>query len=81
MVCTSEMPHTQIFQQVPEEKVVTKENLSLMDDLGLKEKQSETKNLSLFTGEEEQFAFERTISRLGQMMTQDYWEEYKKTNR
>ena len=28
---------------------------------------------SIFTGEEEVFAFERTISRLQEMQSEDYW--------
>lgn len=47
-----------------------------MDDLGLKEKNETTKSISIFTGEEEMFAFERTVSRLTQMMTKSYWQEY-----
>ena len=53
----------------------------LMDDLGLKEKQKDTKTISIFTGEEEMFAFDRTVSRLGQMMTKEYWEQYDEQQR
>ena len=53
----------------------------LMDDLGLKEKQEGTKALNIFTGEEEMFAFDRTVSRLGQMMTKEYWAQYDKQQR
>lgn len=31
--------------------------------------------LSMFTGEEEIFAFQRTISRLTEMQTEQYWNE------
>ena len=31
---------------------------------------------SIFTGEEELFAYDRTISRLTQMQTQEYWSEW-----
>ncbi|XP_077862617.1 AFG1-like ATPase [Saccoglossus kowalevskii] len=31
-------------------------------------------NSSVFTGEEEVFAFERTVSRLVEMQTAEYWE-------
>uniref|UniRef100_A0A3B5AFK3 AFG1 like ATPase b n=1 Tax=Stegastes partitus TaxID=144197 RepID=A0A3B5AFK3_9TELE len=41
----------------------------LLDDLGL------TERLSLFTAEEEIFAFQRTVSRLMEMQTESYWEE------
>ncbi|MCL4127388.1 UNVERIFIED_CONTAM: hypothetical protein GTU68_017835 [Idotea baltica] len=77
LVCTSEVRHTEIFQEMEAEKdVVPKEDLVLMDDLGLKEKMEGTKNINIFTGEEELFASDRTISRLGEMMTPDYWKLY-----
>ena len=81
-MCTSDVPHTQIFQgDEGHSEHVDKESLMLMDDLGLKEKHTETKSISIFTGEEELFAFDRTVSRLTQMMTNDYWEEYDKQMR
>ncbi|XP_043999644.1 AFG1 like ATPase a isoform X1 [Gambusia affinis] len=43
----------------------------LMDDLGLK--RDEASSLSIFSGEEEKFAFQRTVSRLTEMQTEDYW--------
>ncbi|EDW01031.1 GH21203 [Drosophila grimshawi] len=46
---------------------------ALMDDLKLNENSS-----SVFTGEEELFAFERTISRLYEMQTCSYWEQWAK---
>lgn len=33
---------------------------------------------SVFTGEEEVFAFDRTLSRLFQMQSKDYWEQWEK---
>ncbi|XP_075879385.1 AFG1 like ATPase a [Nelusetta ayraudi] len=45
----------------------------LMDDLGLK--RDEASSLSIFSGEEERFAFQRTLSRLTEMQTEDYWIE------
>ncbi|GAB1295066.1 AFG1-like ATPase [Apodemus speciosus] len=44
----------------------------LMDDLGLGQ---DSAGLSMFTGEEEIFAFQRTISRLTEMQTEQYWIE------
>lgn len=77
IVCTSEVPHTSIFQaESTKEEFTNKESLSLMDDLGLKERSSETRELSIFTGEEELFAFDRTVSRLTEMMTEEYWQAY-----
>ncbi|XP_061896760.1 AFG1-like ATPase isoform X1 [Entelurus aequoreus] len=43
----------------------------LMDDLGLK--REEASSLSIFSGEEEMFAFQRTVSRLTEMQTEEYW--------
>ncbi|KAF3849932.1 hypothetical protein F7725_019651 [Dissostichus mawsoni] len=43
----------------------------LLDDLGLSGKAAE--NLTLFTAEEEIFAFQRTVSRLMEMQTESYW--------
>jgi hypothetical protein len=31
---------------------------------------------SIFTGQEEIFAFDRTVSRLSEMQTADYWEQW-----
>ncbi|XP_041832309.1 lactation elevated protein 1 homolog B isoform X3 [Melanotaenia boesemani] len=43
----------------------------LLDDLGLSGEAAE--RLTLFTAEEEIFAFQRTISRLKEMQTESYW--------
>ncbi|XP_038583081.1 lactation elevated protein 1 homolog B [Micropterus salmoides] len=45
----------------------------LLDDLGLSGEAAE--HLTLFTAEEEIFAFKRTISRLMEMQTESYWIE------
>ncbi|KAI5618957.1 lactation elevated 1a [Silurus asotus] len=45
----------------------------LIDDLGLK--RDAAGSLSIFTGEEEVFAFQRTVSRLTEMQTEEYWTE------
>ncbi|XP_061741652.1 lactation elevated protein 1 homolog B [Nerophis ophidion] len=45
----------------------------LLDDLGLS--QEAAGRLALFTGEEETFAFHRTISRLTEMQAETYWME------
>lgn len=38
-------------------------------------KQDEANSLSIFSGEEERFAFQRTVSRLTEMQTEEYWIE------
>uniref|UniRef100_A0A3P9NDI0 AFG1 like ATPase b n=1 Tax=Poecilia reticulata TaxID=8081 RepID=A0A3P9NDI0_POERE len=45
----------------------------LLDDLGLSDEAAE--RLTLFTAEEEIFAFQRTVSRLREMQTEAYWTE------
>lgn len=37
--------------------------------------QEEASRLSIFSGEEERFAFQRTVSRLTEMQTEEYWLE------
>lgn len=37
--------------------------------------QDAASSLSIFTGEEEVFAFQRTVSRLTEMQTEEYWVE------
>ncbi|NXQ13710.1 AFG1L ATPase, partial [Peucedramus taeniatus] len=49
------------------------DNRVLMDDLDLS--QDSAKGLSMFTGEEEVFAFQRTLSRLTEMQTEQYWND------
>lgn len=38
----------------------------------------ENASASIFTGEEEIFAFDRTVSRLSEMQTGEYWEQWDK---
>ncbi|XP_078617639.1 AFG1-like ATPase [Branchiostoma floridae x Branchiostoma japonicum] len=47
-------------------------NRLLMDDLNI-QVGTDNSSASIFTGEEEIFAFERAVSRLKEMQTQDYW--------
>ncbi|MEQ2316404.1 Lactation elevated protein 1 B, partial [Ameca splendens] len=51
----------------------------LLDDLGLTDEAAV--RLSLFTAEEEIFAFQRTVSRLREMQTETYWVEGGRRNR
>ncbi|XP_024144596.1 AFG1 like ATPase a [Oryzias melastigma] len=52
---------------------------ALMDDLGLKREEART--LSIFSGEEERFAFQRTVSRLTEMQSEEYWLEGDRSSR
>jgi protein AFG1 len=38
----------------------------------------EDASASIFTGDEEIFAFDRTVSRLSEMQTSEYWEQYER---
>lgn len=80
LVCSSDVAHNRIFEKWSPD-VITKENLTLMDDLGLAEKAEDTKTINIFTGEEEMFACDRTVSRLTQMMTEEYWQAYDSVHR
>lgn len=48
------------------------ESRSIIDDLGLND--SEGKTLSFITGEDEIFSYDRTVSRIIEMQTNQYWE-------
>ena len=50
------------------------EQRMIMDDLDIKAGSNDAKAAtSMFSGEEELFAFDRTISRMHEMQTDDYW--------
>lgn len=78
---SSEFAHTHIFRNDDgEDSSNPDEHRMLMDDLGLKLNSDDAK-ASIFTGEEEQFAFDRTISRLSEMQMKEYWDAWEKTRR
>ncbi|XP_047127491.1 AFG1-like ATPase isoform X2 [Hydra vulgaris] len=72
MVCSTERPWNEMFivEDYDSDEDVDKQ---LIDDLQLKRLKS--KNVSLFTGEEETFAFKRTLSRINEMQTEQYWDK------
>ncbi|KAK1127048.1 hypothetical protein K0M31_004658 [Melipona bicolor] len=74
VVISAAVPHTKLF--VPEGgNEYTDEKRMLMDDLKISHGSDDHKS-NLFTGEEELFAFDRTISRLSEMQTARYWEQW-----
>ncbi|ODN04963.1 putative ATPase N2B [Orchesella cincta] len=78
VVISSEFAHNQIFRPDNGDGELTPDDhRMLMDDLGIKMNSTEAKT-SIFTGEEELFAFERTISRLSEMQTKEYWDSWDK---
>ncbi|XP_015269300.1 PREDICTED: lactation elevated protein 1-like [Gekko japonicus] len=72
IICSGSAPLQDIFLQEHHDSGQDESRI-LMDDLGLS--QDSAKALSMFTGEEEIFAFQRTISRLTEMQTEQYWKE------
>ncbi|KAJ6660261.1 hypothetical protein lerEdw1_017961 [Lerista edwardsae] len=72
IICSASAPLQSIFLQEPHNSGLDESRI-LMDDLGLSQASAEA--LSMFTGEEEIFAFQRTISRLTEMQTEQYWND------
>nr|XP_012216309.1 PREDICTED: putative ATPase N2B [Linepithema humile] len=74
VVMSAAVPHTQLF--LPEsESEYSDEKRMLMDDLKISHGSEDHKS-NIFTGEEEIFAFDRTVSRLAEMQTSQYWEQW-----
>lgn len=73
LVLSADAPADKLFQAVKSDGSLTDENRSLMDDLQISDK-----NVSIFSGEEEMFAFDRTVSRLNEMQSENYWAQASK---
>lgn len=78
MVASGAAPYWDLFQveQVSEQDKL-EEHRMLVDDLGIQAASEGSLDASVFSGEEELFAFERTVSRLTEMQTKDYWKKWK----
>ncbi|XP_050170803.1 AFG1-like ATPase isoform X3 [Myiozetetes cayanensis] len=72
IICSAATPLDSLFL-VEHGSGEQEDNRVLMDDLDLS--QDSAKGLSMFTGEEEVFAFQRTLSRLTEMQTEQYWKD------
>ncbi|NXN79553.1 AFG1L ATPase, partial [Bombycilla garrulus] len=72
IICSAAAPLQSLFL-VERGSAELQDNRVLMDDLDLS--QDSAKGLSMFTGEEEIFAFQRTLSRLTEMQTEQYWND------
>ncbi|XP_071597316.1 AFG1-like ATPase isoform X3 [Heliangelus exortis] len=72
IICSAASPLQSLFL-VEHDSGELQDNRVLMDDLDLS--QDSAKGLSMFTGEEEVFAFQRTVSRLTEMQTEQYWQD------
>ena len=72
VIITADVAIRDLFlRQIPDD-VISDESRMLMDDLKIG-KEDATANI--FTGDEEIFAFDRTLSRLTEMQTDDYWKK------
>ncbi|XP_074224644.1 AFG1-like ATPase isoform X4 [Camelus bactrianus] len=72
VICSALTPISSLFLHQHHDSELEQSRI-LMDDLGLSQDSAE--GLSMFTGEEEIFAFQRTVSRLTEMQTEQYWNE------
>ncbi|XP_044532605.1 AFG1-like ATPase isoform X2 [Gracilinanus agilis] len=72
IICSASSPLSSLFLHQHHDSE-SEQSRILMDDLGLS--QGSAESLSMFTGEEEIFAFQRTISRLTEMQTEQYWND------
>ena len=78
IVASGYAPYWQLFQ--PEgvsEQEKLEQNRVLIDDLGIKASSKGSLDAGVFSGEEELFAFDRTVSRLTEMQTKDYSKKWK----
>ncbi|XP_016981296.1 putative ATPase N2B [Drosophila rhopaloa] len=73
VVISADVPLENLFSFTGGSKSLSDSERTLMDDLKMNESKS-----SFFTGEEELFAFDRTISRLYEMQKREYWEQWAK---
>ncbi|XP_060523923.1 putative ATPase N2B [Cylas formicarius] len=76
ILMSADVPIKQIFTADRSlESGISDEHRMLMDDLKITENDL---TANVFTGEEEIFAFDRTLSRLTEMQSDSYWKNYKK---
>ncbi|XP_066584950.1 putative ATPase N2B [Prorops nasuta] len=76
VVVSATVPHTELYA-VKSEDEYSDEKRMLMDDLNITHGSDDQKS-NIFTGEEEIYAFDRTVSRLAEMQTLQYWEQWSK---
>ncbi|XP_011503008.1 PREDICTED: putative ATPase N2B [Ceratosolen solmsi marchali] len=74
VVVSATAPYNKLFVSEGEEEY-TDEKRMLMDDLKISHGTDDHKS-NIFTGEEELFAFDRTVSRLAEMQTTEYWDKW-----
>eukprot|EP00794_Sanderia_malayensis_P000134 gene134-746_t len=74
VVISAEKKHDELFLTSQLSQRDLEDSRMLMDDLKIEAK-GDSSNASIFTAEEEIFAFKRTISRLTEMQSEAYWNE------
>ncbi|CAG9822605.1 unnamed protein product [Phaedon cochleariae] len=76
VIFTADVPIGEVFF-IPKDQPegMSDENRKLLDDLDMGE---EHLDVNIFSGHEEIFAFDRTVSRLNEMQSEDYWSKKKK---
>ncbi|ALC42484.1 CG8520 [Drosophila busckii] len=77
VVISADKPLDSLFQMTDNPGTISDTDRVLMDDLKIKHGTNASQS-SVFTGEEELFAFDRTISRLYEMQKREYWEQWAK---
>ncbi|XP_023307218.2 putative ATPase N2B [Lucilia cuprina] len=75
VVMSAEAPLDKLFNFSDKPTDIADDQRMLMDDLKLG---AQDTSASVFTGEEEMFAYDRTISRLYEMQKKEYWEQWAK---
>ena len=76
LIISAEVNASNLFASASEEEKrnVMRHESIILDDLKLEETE-ESHHLNIFSGEEEEFAFKRALSRLNEMQTVDYWKK------
>lgn len=72
----ADAPIKELFVVPTNSSGISDEDRMLMDDLKMGEKDL---TANIFSGHEEIFAFDRTVSRLSEMQSEDYWGKQKCT--
>jgi len=75
VIIGAKLPLLQLFSKEKETSGIHQANI-----LEVLESVQGNEAASIFTGEEELFACDRTISRLTEMQTQEYWDMWDKTS-
>ncbi|ENN82860.1 hypothetical protein YQE_00774, partial [Dendroctonus ponderosae] len=70
VIISAEVPIRELFTYTKTTDSISDEHRMLMDDLKIGDKDLTS---NIFTGDEDIFAFDRTISRLSEMQNEDYW--------